>query len=197
MRQRDIELPRLAALSDGIFAVAMTLLIAALPLPQTPQDLDGRPLSEVLLAKLPQAEAVAIAFFVAALFWWRHHDLVGALARCNVPLMWLNFLFLFGIVLTPLATHLLGAFPRGAVTVDIFAGNLAFIGAALFSLWWYAARKKGLLKPDIDPQRVRRALVGVAVSVLVFLSSMALAWRNADVALWSWLLLPLIARLRW
>jgi uncharacterized membrane protein len=197
MRRIDIDLPRLAALSDGVFAVAMTLLVATLPLPRTPADLGAASLRDALLAVLPQLRDVAVSFFVAALYWLRHHDLVRALARCNSAVMWLNFLLLFGVVLTPLATHLLGAFPRGAVTVDIYAANLAFIGTVLLIIWWYAIRHEGLLKATIEPKDARRELRGLAASILVLLSSIPLAWVNADIALWSWLLLAPIAWRRW
>jgi hypothetical protein len=95
MRRKEIDIARLAALSDGVFAVAMTLLVVALPLPRNAADLQGRPLSEHLLTLLPQFRAVVISFVVAAAFWRAHHDFFRALVRADRTVAWLNFLLLF------------------------------------------------------------------------------------------------------
>jgi uncharacterized membrane protein len=68
-RIKHIDMPRLAALSDGIFAVAMTLLVAAISLPKNSGDLGGVTPGAALLAALPQFKAIAISFFVAAAYW--------------------------------------------------------------------------------------------------------------------------------
>jgi uncharacterized membrane protein len=195
-RIKHIDMPRLAALSDGIFAVAMTLLVAAVSLPKNSGELGGMAPGAALLTALPQFKAVAISFFIAAAYWWRHHDLMRAIAHGDTTLVWLNFLLLFGVVLTPLATRLLAAFSDSAVVVDLFAGDLAFIGTMLFVILWHAARNEGILNADIDRKEVHRGLIGLGASVLVFLASMPLAWASAGLALWSWLLLIPISWLR-
>jgi uncharacterized membrane protein len=192
-----VDMPRLAALSDGIFAVAMTLLVAALSLPKNSGELGGMSPGTALLTALPQFKAVAISFFIAAAYyWWRHHDLMRAIAHGDTPVLWLNFLLLFGVVLTPLATKLLAAFSDSAIVVDLFAGDLVFIGAMLFLILWHAARNEGILNADIDRKEVHRGLIAMGASVLVFLASMPLAWASAGLALWSWLLLIPISWLR-
>ena len=188
MREKSIDLVRLAALSDGIFAVAMTLLAVGLPLPKDAAELGGRPLGEHLLTLFPQFRAVAISFVVAAAFWRLHHNFFRVLARGDGSLVWLNFLLLFGVVLTPLTTQLLGNLRATTATVDLYAGNLVLIGAALFLMWWRAERHR-LLHDDVGPASVRRALFGSGTLVLVFLASIPLSWARADLAEWFWLLL--------
>lgn len=189
MRRGDIDIVRLAALSDGIFAVAMTVLVAALPFAPHLQQQDTRAFRDALLALLPQLRAAGISFFVAALYWWRHHDMLAMLARGTATLAWLNFVLLFGIVLVPFATRLLGDYPANPITVDLYAGTLAVIGVALGAMWFYVMRHPELLRPEASPARIRRGVFGVARSLPVFLLCMALAWVDAGAALWSLLLL--------
>jgi uncharacterized membrane protein len=103
-RQGEIDLARAAALSDSIFAVAMTLLIVALPLPKSIAELAGVPLSEHLLSLLPAFRAIVIGFFVAAVFWRSHHAFFRCLAQGDAMLMWLNFLLLFASRSAPICS---------------------------------------------------------------------------------------------
>jgi TMEM175 potassium channel family protein len=196
MRRKEIDIARLAALSDGVFAVAMTLLVVALPLPRNAADLQGRPLSEHLLTLLPQFRAVVISFVVAAAFWRAHHDFFRALVRADRTVAWLNFLLLFAVVLAPLGTHLLGNFPTQSLTVDLYALDLALIGIALLLLWWHAGRHPELLDPAIDRSRIRRTLWAAAWLPLVLLASIPVSWVAPDIAVWTWLLLVPVSLIR-
>jgi uncharacterized membrane protein len=187
--ERAVDLGRIAALSDGVFAVAMTILVANLPVPRDTGDLGAMSLGLALVKLLPQLKTAAIGFFVVALYWWRHHEFIRVLARCDLRIMWLNFLLLFNIVLTPFATRLAGAFHLDPLTVQLYAGNLALIGLVQAVLWWCAAREPGILKPEIDKRKPRRAIAVLAVFVVIFLASIPIAEISVSAAVWSWLLL--------
>lgn len=194
MRNGGIDLGRVAALSDGIFAVAMTLLVVALPLPKNAAELGGVPLREYLLTLLPPVRAIMISFFVAAVFWRAHHGFFSCLAQGDATVVWLNFLLLFAVVLTPLSTHLLGNFRLETLTVGLYAANLALIGGSMFLMWLRAAARRVLLHPEVEAQRVRHALWIFALVTLVFLGSIGVAWSAPEWAMWTWLLiLPLSA----
>jgi len=162
-RQGEIDLARAAALSDGIFAVAMTLLIVALPLPKSTAELGGVPLGEHLLTLLPAFRAIAIGFFVAAVFWRAHHGFFRCLAKGDGTLMWLNFLLLFAVAATPLSSSLLGSFHSEAVTVALYAANVAVISASLFLMWLHVNRKRALLNADVGSRRIPRGLWGASL----------------------------------
>src|ERR1700760_3738065 len=88
MRQeKDVDLARIAALSDGIFAVAMTILVGSLPVPRSTGDLGGMPLDQDLEQLLPQLQSAAIGFFIVALYWWRHHEFFRVLTKCDMRIM--------------------------------------------------------------------------------------------------------------
>jgi uncharacterized membrane protein len=188
-REGDVDLNRIAALSDGIFGVAMTILVANLPVPRSAGDLGGMPLDQDLKQLLPQLQSAAIGFFIVALYWWRHHEFFRVLTRCDQRIMRLNFLLLFNIVLTPFATRLVGAFHLTPLTVQLYAGNFSLIGIVQAALWWCVTLDPGLLKPEIDKRRPWRAIAVLAVFVSVFLISIVIAEIDLDYAMWSWLLL--------
>lgn len=189
MRDDDIDLGRVAALSDGIFAVAMTLLVVALPLPKNAAELGVVPLREHVTTLLPPVRAIVLSFVVAAVFWRAHQGFFLCLARGDRTLVWLNFLLLFAVVLTPVSTHLLGNFHIETLNVGLYAANLALIGGSLFAMWLHAARRRSLLlRPDVDARRVRYALWLTAFLTLVFLASTAVAWVEPAAAMWMWLL---------
>ena len=191
-RQGEADLSRASALSDGIFAVAMTLLVLALPLPKNAAELGGAPLREHLLTLLPPIRAVLISFFIAAVFWRAHLNFFRCLARSDATLLWLNLLLLFAVVVTPLSTHLLGNFRLETLTVGLYAANLALIGGSLFLMWLRAAARRGLLHADVGAARVRHALWITGLTTLVFLGSIAVAWPAPEWAVWTWvLILPL------
>ena len=191
----EVDLTRAAALSDGIFAVAMTLLIVALPLPKSAAELGGVPLRQHLVTLLPALRAIAISFFVAAIFWRAHHGFFRCLGRGDWVLLWLNFLLLFAVTMTPLTAYLLGNFHTEPLTVALYAANLALIGFSLFLMWLRVASRRALLHADVDTARVHRGLWGNGLTTLVFLVSIPVAWLATEAALWMWLLIVPLAAL--
>ena len=188
-QEKDVDLSRLAALSDGIFAVAMTILVGSLPVPRNAGELGGLPLDQDLKQLLPQLQTAAIGFFIVALYWWRHHEFFRVLARCDQRIMRLNFLLLFSIVLTPFGTRLVGAFRLTPLTAQLYAANFALIGIVQAALWYCATLEPGLLKPGVDTRRPWRAMGALAVFVAIFLISIGIAEYDVSWATWSWLLL--------
>src|SRR5690348_3158429 len=191
-RLGEVDLARVAALSDGIFAVAMTLLVVALPLPKSAAELSGATLRAHLLTLLPPVRAILISFFIAAVFWRAHHKLFRCLARGDGVVVWLDFVLLFAVVVMPLSTHLLGNFRLETLTVGLYAANLALIAGSLFLMWLRVAVRRALLHHDIGVAELHHALWITAVTALVFLGSIAIAWPAPQWAVWIWaLILPL------
>jgi len=185
----EVDLARLAALSDGIFAVAMTLLIAGMPLPKSMTELAGMPLPQHLLTLGPALGEVAISFFVSAIFWQRHHGFFRCLKRGDAMLPWLNFLLLFAVALTPLSTYLLGNFSGDPVATCLYAANVAAIASALFLLWLRAAFRPDLLRADVSGTRIRRGLWGAGLATLVFLVSIPVSAVSSAAGHLVWLLI--------
>jgi uncharacterized membrane protein len=188
-RREDVDLARVAALSDGIFAVAMTLLIVGMPLPKGAADLAGASLPQHLLTLVPALRAVAISFFVSAIFWHVHHGFFRCLKRGDALLLWLNFLLLFAVALTPLSTYLLGSFADTPIANGLYAANVAAIASGLFLMWLRAALRRDLLRADVADARIRRGLWGAGLVALLFLLSIPVAGLSSAAARLVWLLI--------
>jgi uncharacterized membrane protein len=135
---------RLAALSDGIFAVAMTLLVLDLHVPTTD-------LSHGLRALVPQFVMYLMSFMTLGIFWIGQQTQLNQLARAHRSLTWMHLLFLFGITLTPFSTRLLAEYPTSRIALLWYWANILLVGVALY-LTWMCALQLELLKPDIPPE---------------------------------------------
>jgi TMEM175 potassium channel family protein len=191
---------RLLALSDGVVAIAITLLVLQLnvPSPSALTDPDSASKLAVELGKgADQMISYVISFYVIAQFWLVHHRVFRRITGQQEGLAWWNFAFLFTITVMPFTSDLLGKFSENPLAIDIFAANLLLATVAT-ELTVIYGRRKDLVTPE-TAQETRAAQYRVAASIVVIAMSIVLAWVNPDVAKYCWLLLAVAPRLadRW
>jgi uncharacterized membrane protein len=147
---------RLAALSDGVFAFALTLLVLDLHLPEA-RSINSEPeLWHALLRLTPSIVMYLMSFLTLGIFWNGQQTQMNYLARCDRDLTWMYIAFLFAVTLTPFSTKLLAAFIAYRTALLIYWLNILLLGAALYATWRYASRA-GLIKED-TPVEIRRAI---------------------------------------
>ena len=149
-------LDRLAALSDGIFAVAMTLLVLDLHIPSAAQVHSERELFAALGALGPQWVAYAMSFLTLGILWAGQQTQLNHLDEGTRDLTWIHLGFLFAITLLPLSTRLLAEFIAYRGALGIYWLNILLPGAMLYWSWSYATRA-GLVKAD-TPEEVRSSI---------------------------------------
>jgi uncharacterized membrane protein len=149
-------LERLAALSDGIFAVAMTLLVLDLHVPVRELVHSEQQLRAALLALAPQFIAYLMSCLTLGIFWAGQQTQLNYLARGNRDLTWIHIAFLFTVSILPFSTRLLAEFIEYRTALLLYWLNIFVLGAILYASWRYATRA-GLLKDDI-PFEIRRAV---------------------------------------
>ncbi|MGA2559987.1 MAG: TMEM175 family protein [Terracidiphilus sp.] len=162
-------LERLAALSDGIFAVAMTLLVLDLHIPSAAQVHDERALLAALAALGPQWVAYAMSFLTLGILWAGQQTQLNHLAEGTRDLTWIHLGFLFTITLLPLSTRLLAEFITYRGALLIYWLNVLAPGLMLYWSWKYATRAD-LIKAD-TPHEVRASIckrVVIAQSLYAF-----------------------------
>lgn len=146
---RNIE--RLAALSDGIFAVAMTLLVLDLHLPTAAQVHGERELINALGALGPQWIAYLMSFLTLGIFWAGQQTQLNHISEGTRDLTWIHLVFLFAITFMPLSTRLLAEFITYRTALLAYWFNIFVAGATLYAGWKYASRE-GLVKSDTPPE---------------------------------------------
>jgi len=166
-----LEFGRVAALSDGLFAIAMTLLVFTLD--PTAVSLDR--VAGVLVDQPGPLVAFVLTFAVVANFWWIHHRFVATLGVIEPGLMLLNLLLLGAVALIPFPTSLLGRDPtvRGAVVPYLVLLSLV---AILHLLLLFRAQKAGAWRRPMPRGLFPWVIAGWGSSTLVTLLALAVAF---------------------
>ena len=149
-------LERIAALSDGVFAFALTLLVLDLRLPVADTIHSEHELWHGLVLITPSIVMYLMSFLTLGIFWNGQQTQMNYLARCDRDLTWMYILFLFAVTLTPFSTKLLAAFFAYRLALVVYWLNILLMGVVLYGSWRYASRA-GLIKEDA-PVEIRRAI---------------------------------------
>jgi uncharacterized membrane protein len=165
-------LERLTALSDGVFAVAMTLLVLDLRVPVSTavSAHSEHGLAEALLKLGPSFAAYLLSFTLLGTFWLAQHTLLGILGRCDRTLTWIQLGFLFVVTLLPFSAALLAHFVHLRLAVGLYWLNILLLGAGLE---WSARHGRKAL--PADGQQARARLTTFRRRILIAQSLYALA----------------------
>ena len=167
------ETARVEAFSDGVFAVAITLLIFDLKVPSVPAG----QLAGVLVRQWPTYAAFLLSFSFIGIMWVNHHRLFNHIRRSDNRLLFLNLLLLFGITVVPFPTALLAAHYGTAdrtVAAAVFNGTYVVL-AVFFNVLWHHAVRAGLL--DAATQESADAISRqYAVGPIAYLVCLGLTW---------------------
>ena len=187
-RDRD----RIVNLSDGVFAIAITLLVLDIRVPDIPKGMVDRELPAALLSLWPKYLGYFLSFIGISTFWVIHHSIFRSIRAYDRSLIWLNFLFLMFVAFVPFPTSLLGEYGDHQLPVVIYAGTLAVGRLLLTALHWYATTHEGLLDEAQDPATVRFFLIRGLTIPAIFLLSIGVSFFSVQAAIWSWVVLILV-----
>jgi uncharacterized membrane protein len=146
---RSVE--RLAALSDGVFAVAMTLLVLDLRVPATETIHREADLWRALMALSPRLIMYMMSFLTLGIFWVGQQTQLNHLTRSDRSLTWIHIAFLFAVSLTPFSTMLLGEHTTYRTALVVYWANIFLLGMTLY-FSWVCAMGSDLVKNDIAPE---------------------------------------------
>jgi uncharacterized membrane protein len=196
-------LDRLLALSDGVFAVAITLLVLDI---KVPERVSGH-LLVALLQNMPSVQSYIISFAVIGIYWNAHRGILHSVQRFDGALAALNLLFLFFIAFLPVPTAILGQYGNSLTATIIYALSMDLVGISSFLLWWYISANYRLLDATIDRQSIASHSFQILIPPLVFLLSIGVAFLNIfapavpgpQLAQYFWLLIAVLqfAQGRW
>ncbi len=147
---RSIE--RLAALSDGIFAVAMTLLVLDLHVPASEVIHGQGDLWRTLAGAVPQFISYVMSFMTLGIFWNGQQAQLNSFTRSDRHLSWIHIAFLFAVSIMPFSTRLLAGFIAYRSVLIVYWGNILLLGLVLYGSWRYAIRA-GLLRENVTRDR--------------------------------------------
>lgn len=180
--ENEIEFSRIVAFSDGVFAIAITLLVLALEIPARLKH--GESVAEAIWDQRESFLAYAISFAVIGRYWVIHHRFFGEVTRFDSRLLALNLFYLAWIVLIPFSSQVLGEHGSETAGIIVYALNLAAVSVVG---WWMAAdaQRAGLTRLDAEDEREYRARSFFVA--LVFLASIPVAFVAPSIAPFLWL----------
>ena len=185
VRKQTEGMNRLMGFSDGVFAIAITLLILNIEVPKS-TGVAAVAVSQIV-DEWPDVLSYVISFLVIGNYWIVHNDIFGDVERYDRKLLWLNVIYLMFVAFIPFSTSLIGDFP-GGVPVMIYAGTLTLTSVVLAVLWRYAW-SSDLLDGTVDCDDVREVTYDILTPATVFAGSVLIALVSARWAMYSWFLL--------
>jgi uncharacterized membrane protein len=190
-RGKEISKDRVEALTDGIFAIAMTLLVLSIGVPSVPAELSPDVVLPGLVIGLwPEVVACAIAFLVLMSFWLGHENLFALVARLDRGFVNLNLITLLGIVFVPFSSALTSDYGSTPIAIWIFALNLAVIGLLFAAQFFYLIRHPDLLHAPITPAEARLGYARSLCSPAAALLAVLLSFSAPKLSAFSYLLIP-------
>jgi len=176
---------RLEAFSDGVFAIAITLLVIEIRPPEVPE---GERLAPALWAQWPSYVAYLVSFLTIGVIWLNHHRIFEQVARVDGPLLLLNLNLLLWTALIPFPTAVVAEYLRGAgeaarTASALYSGVLLVMGLAFGAVFAWVTRTDRLLHRLPPPAVVRAARLRFMFGQAVYTAAFGLSWVSAPLAL--------------
>jgi uncharacterized membrane protein len=177
--KRDVD--RVVAFSDGVFAIAITLLVLSIDVPDVPD----RRLGDALENLLPFIFTYALSFLIVGLYWLAHHRMFRTLERVNRTLLWINLLVLGLVALLPVPTEVLGRYGDTTLGTVVYASAMTLAGGSMVLLGWYVRHAD--LAPKTSDDLVHLATWRGAIPPIVFAVSIPVAFIDETLAKLVWI----------
>lgn len=183
---------RIEALSDGIFAIVMTLLILEFHVPDLPPNAPNVQVAPALFELWPKFFTYVVTFVGLGIYWVAHHNIYQFIHRSDRVLLWLNILFFMFVSLLPFTTSVLNAFRQTQIAPLFFGANLTIIGWLLYLQWAYASFQPDMLSEFITREHRESVRFRFLMIPIVATLVMIVCFWSVEILLGAYaLLLPI------
>lgn len=196
--KKEFQLERLILFSDAVFAIAITLLVIEIKIP----EIHEKPVTDnAVLHKLaeliPKFVGFLVSFLLIGQYWIVHHRMFSFVINFTDRLIWLNILFLFAIALMPFSTGFYSEYVlRGVVTPVIFyTANIGLLGLANFLMWRYLSNQKNNLTENLTPALAKYFSLRALTVPTIFVIFSFVYLYSQMIAFFIPMLIPFIMRL--
>lgn len=198
--KKEFQLERLILFSDAVFAIAITLLVIEIKVPEIDRSLVSDSLiGEAMVHLIPRFAGFIISFLIIGLYWTVHHKIFVFADNYNGKLLWLNLLFLFSIALMPFSSGFYGEYathPELLFPYGFYCFNICLTGFLNYRLWHYiSSPKSGISNQSISPVRRSYGSFRSLVVPIAFLISFLVSIWNPLVGRYMPLLIPVMMKI--
>ena len=186
---------RIEALTDGIFAFAMTLLVTGLDLFGSKQTQIPSAALDVLSRLYPDFVHYVIAFMTLAGFWYSHHSQYSHIRFIDRKLLWVNIVSLMFVALVPFSTSLAGDYPDDPLASAVLEANLLVIGLLFYWQWAYACKGYRLVEEKLSLRTIEQGKKTSFIIPALSVVALVLAFMNVRWSSAVYLLVPVLLAL--
>lgn len=186
----DLSTDRIQALTDGVFAIAMTLLVLNLEISDPPKGHTIISLNNELKGLMPYLLHYVESFLILAAFWTEHHLQFHFIKKSNRTLFWINIAGLLFITFIPFSTSLVGDHGDMHIAVLIFELNM-FMAGLIYYFHWIFAAKYNLFEKNLDPRIISIYKKGSAFLPVVSAIAIALSFISPRYSTLIFLIIPI------
>lgn len=163
---------RIIALSDGVFAIVITLLVLELKVP----EVESFELSRAMVETVPKVLSHIVSFIILGIYWVGHHNMFQHIKRHDRILIWLNILFLLCVASMPFPTGLIVQYPDQRLAIIVYAATLIAGGLVLALMWRYATKNQRLVSESMQPSFIKSVERRVLVAPFFYAIAIALSF---------------------
>lgn len=189
--QSDYGLSRLFGFSDGVFAIAITLLVLELKIPEVENATDAQ-IKHMLFDLIVPFSVYLFAFLIIGLHWSVHHRIFGYIVQTDGRLLWRNKFYLLSISFLPFPVSFMSNYFSSSIATSFFALSFASTFFTMFFLWRYASTNHRLLRPDVSQSTIRHNLWMSFGNGLIFTLSGLVACFYPLIAKAMWILTAIL-----
>ena len=185
LENKSIELGknRIEALSDGIFAIVMTLLVLELKVTGLPENASNVVLAPALFHLWPEFLSYIVSFIGLGIYWVAHHYMYHVIKRSDRTLLWLNILFFMFVSLIPFSANMINSYRQTQIAPLFFGANLTLIGWTLYLQWVYVSSKPDMLVDYITSGYKEAVKLRFLIIPIVATIAMLVCFWSVDILL--------------
>lgn len=175
---------RLEQLSDGIFAIVMTILVFGLKVPELSASASNADFWQALLSMAPLFFSYVLSFAMLFTYWRAHHFFISVYAKnIDITLTNINAVFFLFVGLVPFSTSLLGRANSLELPIIIFSLNVILIGSCLYLMRNYVFKSPSIKNIEVSPDEIRRGTIRTLVPVVFAIIAIPLCFFSKGLAL--------------
>lgn len=168
---------RVEALSDGVFAIVVTLLVLEITVPHLAEHDSMTELARALGTLAPKFVSWVISFVTVCVIWLNHHRLLAMVSRIDNGLFWLNANLLLWTSFIPFPTSLMGDYPANRLAVSFYGGVMFLMALGFVLARWHLHRHPDRLEKDVDRTAFRTGtMYSIAMGPIAYAIGAGLAW---------------------
>lgn len=182
---------RLERLTDGVFAIVMTVLVLEITIPHLSPTEISVELPKQLINLIPMILSYMTSFIILGFFWIGHDDQFHYIRRVNRTLLGISIFYLMFIALIPFSTSLLGEYGNQQISVLIYGMNLIICSFWNYVHWWYATKNHRLIDTNLDSYFIKIESIRYLINICMYVFAILISFININISTLLYIATPI------